>query len=166
MRERLIMWKKLAPLLIVLSVALNIAFISIRAVDAIRNHWGNNGNVCHDKVWCPLHRRLNVTDEQWQEIEPRLADFQKTVQEIRGTVHRSRTEMLDLIAADKPDREALRAKQDEILAGQRRMQDLVIGQLLKEKEILSSEQAKKLMCFLFAQCVGKATGSQGNALDE
>ncbi len=138
------MWKKIAPLLIVLSIALNIAFVGIWTVRAVRAaHWGDGG-LRHGKVWSPLHRQLNVTDEQWRAIEPQLTDFQKAARGVSEDVNRHRAELLDLIAAAEPDREALHAKQDDILAGQRRMQELVIDHLLSQKDVLTPVQQREL----------------------
>ena len=137
------MWKKIAPLLIVLSVALNVAFIGVWGVHAGRTHWLVDGTR-DGKVWCPLHRRLNVTDEQWREIEPRIVEFLRRSQAICADMNRLRTELIDLIAADQPDREAIAAKQERIRAGQQRMQQLVVEYLLAEKEVLTAEQQKEL----------------------
>ena len=154
------MWKKFAPLLIVLSVALNIAFVGIWAARTVRAaHW-RAANMRHGEAWVPLHRRLNVTDAQWQEIEPRLADFQKSARIVREEVNRRRAELLDLIAAAEPDRETLRAKQDEILAGQRRMQDLVIEHLLGQMDVLTPVQQRELfeMMRRRSHCTGQGPG--------
>jgi len=137
------MWKKIVPLLVILSVALNIAFIGVWAVHAVRTHWPVEESR-DSEVWCPLHRMLNVTDEQWQRIEPRIAEFRRRARAICADMSRSRTELIDLIAADHPDRQAIAAKQEQIRAGQQRMQQLVIEHLLAEKQVLTAEQQKEL----------------------
>ena len=136
------MWKKIAPLLVVLSVALNVAFIGVWAAHAIGSLRPVEPADDHGKVWCPLHRRLNVTDEQWRKIEPRMAEFRRASEALRQEINRSRGEMMDLVASPQPDRQAITAKQEEIRAGQRRMQRLVIEHLLAEKEVLTLEQQK------------------------
>ncbi len=138
------MWKRILPLLIVLSVAIAVAFAGTWIVRAVRTSRRGADGSRHGEVWCPLHRRLDVTDAQWREIEPRLADFQKAAGAVREDVNRLRLEFLDLIAAAQPDREALRAKQDEILDGQRRMQELVIEHLLAQKVVLTPDQQREL----------------------
>jgi Spy/CpxP family protein refolding chaperone len=137
------MWKKIAPLLVVLSVTLNVAFIGVWAVHAARAHWHVDGTR-DGEMWCPLHRRLNVTDEQWRQIEPRIAEFRRRSQAICADMNRLRTELIDLIAADEPDRQVIAAKQEQIRAGQQQMQRLVIEHLLAEKEVLTAEQQKEL----------------------
>lgn len=59
---------------------------------------------------------------------------------------------MDLLAMPDVDEEALRSKQKEILAGQQRMQNLVIDHLLEDKEILTAEQTEKLLQLLRDQC--------------
>ena len=139
------MWKKTRPLLILLSVALNVAFATLWVVHALPSHFcGKRRTTGGGAVWCPLHRKLGTTDAQWREIEPRLVEFKKSARAVCGAVHRVRGEMLDLIAAPEADRETIRAKQEEIFAGQRRMQELVINHLLSEKKALTPEQQKQL----------------------
>ena len=142
------MWTKIAPLLIVLSVALNVAFIGVWAVHAVRAHWSAEGADDDGDVWCPLHRRLSVTDGQWRQLEPRLAAFRRDSQSRRREIGHLRGEMIDLIAADEPDRQAIVAKQEEIRGGQRQMQQFVIEHLLAEKEVLTVEQEKELFDLL------------------
>jgi len=138
------MWKKIAPMLVVLSLALNAAFIGVWGVHAVRAHWSAERPEDGGAVGCPLHRRLNVTDEQWRQIEPRLAAFRRDSQSRRREIGRLRGEMIDLIAAERPDRQAMAAKHEEIRAGQRQMQQMVIEHLLAEKEVLTAEQEKEL----------------------
>ena len=141
------MWKRIAPFLILLSVALNVAFVGVWAFRAVRSHWPS-GRGEAGAVWCPLHRRLDVTDEQWRQIEPRLNAFRKDSQSLCKHINRLRREMIDLIAGEHPQRRTIAAKQEEIRAGQRRMQELVVEHLLAEKEVLTPEQEKELFDLL------------------
>ena len=151
------MWTKLRPLLILLSVALNVAFVVIWAAHAVPTHLrGWRGPAHEEGVWCPLHRRLGTTEAQWREIEPRLVKFQESARVQCDEVNRLRGEMIDLVAAPEPDRDAIRLKQEEILAGQRRMQELVIEHLLTEKQLLKPEQQEQLFQMMRSQsgCAG------------
>jgi Spy/CpxP family protein refolding chaperone len=142
------MWRRIAPLLIVLSVGLNAAFATVWAVHVIRGHWAGRGRCgrggSNDGVWCPLHRRLDVTDEQRRRLEPLQVEFRRRAQAVCREMNRRRSELIALIAAAEPDRQAIAAKQEEIRAGQRRMQQLVVEHLLAEKDVLTAEQQKKL----------------------
>jgi Spy/CpxP family protein refolding chaperone len=153
------MVRKYAFLLIVLSVALNIGFAGVWATQTVAGYWpaGEACGHCSGAVWCPLHRKLAVTDEQWQRLEPRLAQFRQTSQAVCQETQRKRAELIDLVAAGT-DRALIAAKQEEILTGQRRMQGLVIEQLLAEKEVLTVEQQKELFDMIRRQsgCMGPA----------
>lgn len=97
-----------------------------------------------ETVWCPLHRELDVTPEQWEKIEPRLREFRTSADAVCQQVRQLRAEMTDLLAAPETDLESLKAKQEGIFAGQRRMQGLVIEQLVNEKKVLTAEQQQRL----------------------
>jgi len=156
------MVRKYAFLLIVLSVALNIGFAGIWAAQTVAGHWPAWEGCGHEggdgAVWCPLYRSLAVTDEQRQRLEPRLAQFQQASRTLCQETQRERAELIDLVAAAETDRTAIRAKQEEILAGQRRMQELVIEQLLTEKKVLTAEQQKELFDMIrrHSGCMGPA----------
>jgi len=145
------MWNTIKRPLIVASVALNVAFVTVWIVHAVtrRAHPQESNETTgqegiQERIWCPLHRELAVTEEQWVQIEPRLRKFQAAVGELTQQVRSLRSEVIDLIAADIPDPKAIRAKQDEILATKRKVQSLVAAHLLAEKEILTPGQQTQL----------------------
>lgn len=149
------MWRSGKQFLIVASVGLNLAFVGVWLSYAIPAGVGNevasSPRAETGRIWCPLHEKLNVSDQQWAKIEPRLLEFRRSADSICRHVGRLRLEMVDLLAAPTPDRDAIAAKQDEIQAGQRRMQELVIGHLLAKKEILSFEQEGRLFMMIREQ---------------
>lgn len=141
------MWKKTKAYLILASVALNAAFVATwiaRASVSQTHAEGTDRQETEHVIWCPLHRELDVTGEQWERIEPRLREFQAAVGELRQQTNGIRAEVIELIAAKEPDRETIRAKQDEILATKRRIQNLVTEHLLAEKQDLTPEQQREL----------------------
>ncbi len=142
------MVRKNALLLIVLSVALNIGFAGIWAAQTVAGHWpaweARRQKSREGAIWCPLYRSLGVTDGQWRQLEPRLVQFHQASRALCQEIQRERGELIDLVAAGQTDREAIAAKQGEIRAGQHRVQELVIAQLLAEKEVLTVEQQKEL----------------------
>lgn len=157
-------WRKIAPLLVVLSVAVNVAFVGVWAASAVNVPTAppadRSGCQECEGVWCPLHKRLGVTPEQWRQLEPQLNEFRRASQAVCEEVNRKRKEMIDLIAAPEPDRQAIEAKQEEILAGQRKMQTLVINRFIAEKRILDPEQQKELFALLRerGRCRGHGPG--------
>lgn len=149
------MWRNSKPFLIVASVALNVAFVAAWLVHAISAGTGeavvSAPSTRTSRIWCPLHEKLDVTDEQWERIEPRLKEFRQSARSGCQHVSKLRGEMVDLIAAPNPDLEAIAAKKREIQAGQQKMQGLVIGHLLAEKEILTAEQEQRLFTMIREQ---------------
>lgn len=141
------MWKRTAPLLIVLSLAMNVAFIGAWVVHVVRADQLVD-EAEEGAVWCPLHRVLGVTEEQWKRIEPRISEFRHRSQMIRSEMNRLRIELIELVAADEPDMEAIAARQEQIRAGHEQMQELVIEHLLAEKEMLTDEQRMELFDLL------------------
>ncbi|OGV75469.1 MAG: hypothetical protein A3K19_29315 [Lentisphaerae bacterium RIFOXYB12_FULL_65_16] len=142
------MWKKLAPLLIVLSVTLNVAVAGFWGARCWRSTCAVSGSCGQAEVGCPLHRRLGASEEQWRRIEPVVTAFRQESRTVCQEVAQARLELLELLAAPKPDTETIAAKQEEILAGQRRVQELVIKYILREKEILTPEQCRALFDLL------------------
>ncbi len=139
------MGKKFWPLLVILSVSLNIAFIGAWVVEAARERTASPGScnpACNGA--CPLHQSLNVTDEQWAQLKPRLERFQSDSEALCRDIQRLRGELIDLIASPEPDSAAIALKQTQILAGQRKMQEHVINHLLAEKQMLTEEQQARL----------------------
>jgi Spy/CpxP family protein refolding chaperone len=155
------MWHKLKPLLIILSVVLNLSFIAAWAGGSLLNQ--KKSATCHiqknsTKIWCPLHRRLAVSKSQWQEIEPMIRTFHDSTNMQCQSMRVLRTELLGLLAAPIPDRDAIAKKQQEVSSGQQKMQQMVIGHLLNEKNVLSPEQWQMMMGFMRE---GTGNGGQG-----
>lgn len=145
------MWKKMKPFLIVASVALNVAFVAMWIIHAapLQAHPGETGDrETQPTIWCPLHQELGVTEEQWAQIETRLREFQAAVGELRQQAGAMRSQVIDLIAAEEPDIEAIRARQDKMLATKRSIQGLVVDHLLAEKGVLTPEQQQRLFVML------------------
>lgn len=157
--------------LIVLSVAMNVAFGGVWLARTARGrHVPATPHAESSQttgVWCPLHRKLGVDQRQWQEIEPRLKEFQASAGELCGQIAQLRSEVLGLVASEEPDLAAIRAKQDEVLAIKRRVQQLVVRHLLAEKEVLTADQQKQLFEMLRnrAGCFNPPLSGQGSARD-
>jgi Spy/CpxP family protein refolding chaperone len=154
------MWKTIRMLLILLSVGFNAAFGAMWVREAVQGGAarteGPVGPAAQPAgaggVWWPLHRSLGVSEAQWQTMEPRLIEFQKASEALDEEGRVLRAELLDLAAAPQVDREAIRAKQQQILSCQTRMQDLVVSHLLAERQSLTPEQQKALFAEVRRQC--------------
>jgi Spy/CpxP family protein refolding chaperone len=142
------MWKQIKPALVLLSIALNVAFAAVWLTYAAASRVESHAMRCEPgdsaTVWCPLHRQLNVSADQWKEIEPRLRTFRASADDICRQITELRRGIIDQLVAANPDIDAISAKQGEILATQRKMQGLVIDQLIAEKKVLTAEQQQRL----------------------
>lgn len=168
------MWNNLRKPLFALSLGLNLAFVAIWLGHSIPG-WTTGQKVTkmiagHSSVPSLLHREIGVTPEQWEQIEPIILDFREKTGTQRQRINSLRSQLLDLLTMPEEDEAAIRSKMEEILVSQRQMQNMIIDHLLKEKEILSPEQAKKLMQSLCEQCRhdgGMVSGKGiGRVLDE
>lgn len=158
------MWNNLRKPLFALSVGLNLAFIAmwlVHSLSAPVNMGDLSPSVIDSAVPSALHREIGVTEEQWQKIEPLVLDFRENASIQRQKISTLRGQLMDLLTMPNVDEAAIRQTQEEILAGQRRMQNLVIDHLLKEREFLSPEQRKRLMQSICEQCQLDSSTIQG-----
>jgi len=151
------MSKRIFVFILIASLALNAAFIASWAGYRMsRGFADDRGKVLptveKHEIWCPLHRSLNVSKEQWQQLEPHLLEFRKKSQGICEQVNQKRSEMIDILSSADPDRQAITDKQKEIQAAQQKMQQLVIEHLLFEKSVLNSRQQEEFFQLFRRKC--------------
>lgn len=162
------MWNHLRKPLFALSLGLNLAFVAMWLVSSPParpgGHDVSNATVGPSSVASFFIHDVGVTEAQWKKIAPIVSVFQQKAGKQRQEIRSLRAQMLDLLTAPEADEAAIRSKQEEILAGQRRMQNLVIDQLLKEKKILSPEQERRLMQILCEQCRNESGIGPGKSL--
>lgn len=162
------MWNNLRKPLLALSLGLNLAFIFmwlIHILSASDDTVAPSSLGIDEAVPSALHREIGVREEQWRKIEPFVQDFRKKAGEQRQKISALRGQLLDLLIVAEVDETAIREAQEEILASQRRMQNLVINHLLKEKELLTPEQGEKLMQSLCKQCRHDSGAVSGKGFD-
>ena len=142
---------RLKTALVIFSAGLNVAFLAAWLVCAAheRGSW-SRGESRHGR--CPLRRQIGADEAQWRSIEPQLAEFQEKTRALGRQIHALRMELLDLLAAPEAGREAMQAKQEEIIALQRKMLALVTEHLAAQKALLTPQQQEKLFDALRAQC--------------
>ena len=163
------MWKTTKFYLVIVSAALNVAFVMTWIAHVVPAHGQSDQgslSAASRAIWCPLHRQLGVSQAQWQEIEPRLRQFQTAVNELCQKVQTMRSEVIQSIAVEQPDIVAIRAVQDEILATKRKIQDLVVEHLLAEKKILTDNQQDELFRRLRVQSGCSGPPMAGKALPQ
>jgi len=163
------MWSRLLRPVFVLSVSLNMAFIAVWLSHAAPRWMAamdtSKGAVDNADVSSSLHRELGVTPEQWNNIQPVIEAFREKAKAQRRTMGALRDQLMDLLAAPRVEETTIRAKQEDILSEQRKMQDLVLQLLLKEKEILTPKQQQTLFKAIHQQCIcAEAGGASGRGI--
>lgn len=136
------MWRKIIPLLLVLSVGMNIAVL---AIWGLRDRPADPAGTCSEEGDCPiLHQKLEADLDQQRILNDLLTRFHAEARPICIAVDGLREELIDLIAAESPDSAAIAVKRAEIIEGQSRMQELVVEHLLAEKAVLHADQREVL----------------------
>jgi len=141
----------LAAILVALSVGLNIAFLAGWAMKRWPDAWLRDGPAAAvdeepkaQEIWHPMHRRLGLGRQQWQRLEPQVRRFYDEIEPIQLEISELRDELIGLLAAPDPDLAAIEDRQERISKLQAELQDLIVEQLLKEKQALTEEQQKQL----------------------
>lgn len=142
------MWRKIQPIVLILSLAMNMGFASAWIAGVIRQETTAGCRAQRhgdEEIWCPLHRRLGVSEAQWREIEPRMLAFHDSTRVLCQQMQVLRGEVIDHLMANKPDLAAIEALQKDIEAQQQQMQGLVLHHLLRQKRILTPGQWRNLL---------------------
>lgn len=135
---------------LLLSVLLNLGVVVAAAYSAIQQrHWPAFPGMQTGEASLPDYLKLDAEQRRrWHELEAAfLAALKGDWSEIRNR----RESMIREIFSESPDRariEAERAAIAELQSGQQRR---IIEQLLREREILASEQRRKLADLLLRQ---------------
>lgn len=163
------MGKKIFILVFIVSLSLNAGF-AVTWLGYQFAGWSSKQNTflcqpdAEKEIWCPLHRKLDVTKQQWKKLEPHLKRFQREVSKLAAKIQKDRNKMIDLLAAEQTDKQAIQQQQERILSDHRRMQDLVLGHIMTEKSVLDAGQQKEFFAILRnnVQCPPLMKGASGN----
>jgi Spy/CpxP family protein refolding chaperone len=99
-----------------------------------------------------VYREVGVTEEQWHEIEPRLAQFRATLYRLGRDMKRERDELVELVAAAELDYDAIRSKEESLLETHRKTNELITENMLADREILTADQQDKFFKKLRDYC--------------
>ncbi len=162
------MWESLRKPIFALSLGLNLAFGAVWLAHSPQNRIlpGRELDTASapDKIYSSLHSEIGVTEEQWERIQPLIQELREKAGKQRREIGSLREQLMELLAAPDVDEAAIRLKQKEILAAQAQIQAMVINHLLKEKDILSPEQSKKLIQSICEQCRRNSAVVSGRGL--
>jgi len=137
---------KLKLLLILLSAALNAAFVGSWLVHSIRASSGTIPQATAPGTYGAmpeLYQRVGMTEAQWREMRPQLETFRGSALTVFERVNQQRQELLSQLAAPQADRARIAEKQKQIRATQAEMQDLVVAHVLAEKDLLTPAQRQR-----------------------
>ena len=150
---------------ILLSAALNVAFVATWAVHAmperIKSDPAESTEIEMREGMRWMHQRLGAGPEQTRRMEMRMGRFNERRHEISEDMRELQTELIDLIAADETDMQAIENVQERILDHQRKMQRLVVSNLLAEKEDLTPEQREAFFRMLRMRSPGQGGAMRG-----
>lgn len=145
------MRNKALALLLIFSLAFNIAFVGIWAYrGAARRHryrrLTRDAQVGRERPpgpGGPPWAQLALAPEQEHRIREGWREVEGQMQSLREEVARHRDALLELMAAEEPEEQAVLAARERIDAVERQMRKLVVGQMLKTREMLTAEQRRQ-----------------------
>lgn len=162
--------KRMSILIILgISVGLNIAFAAsfilntpiLRQPSQFGRQPTNGGEPNKEDVWCNLHRELDVSQEQWEKLEPVMRRFQENAARQRKRIRALRANIFASLQKDDVKREKIQDLQRRLRKAQAKMQDLVLDHILQEKKVLTKRQTQQFMELLDnrIQCRGRRGAS-------
>ncbi|MEW5946084.1 MAG: periplasmic heavy metal sensor [bacterium] len=153
-------WNRIRTPLLIFSLGLNIAFIVFWAARTVGGLTSPSTDVAaprdHNMVDAlrEIHRELGVNPEQMETLRSQFIQFRAEIQKTRDEIEKLHPQMMELLTDPEVDKDAVRAKREEIFAVQKKMQGLVIDHILAEREILTPEQQKRFFKMLRSRCLG------------
>lgn len=91
---------------------------------------------------------LSLTDEQVQRLRQIIVDTEKSSVKTGADLAVRRIELRELLRSDKPDRDVVMKKVQEIANLQGEMMKEHVGALIAAKTVLTPEQQKKVQAFI------------------
>lgn len=150
---------------IILSAALNVAFVATWAFHALPERIKSDPAEPTEIDACEgmrrMHNRLGAGPEQTRRMEMRMDRFNEKRHEISEGMRDLQAELIDLIAAEETDMQAIEDVQERMLDHHRKMQRLVISNLLAEKEDLTPEQREAFFRMLRMRSPGQGGAMHG-----
>jgi Spy/CpxP family protein refolding chaperone len=137
------MYTKTLSLLLIFSLAFNIAFVGI---------WLHNRSALEPAAPSPpgaeLWSALGATPEQRRVLETDWTRLRQEARACDAELRVQRNLLLDLMAVDPPDEAAVRRAQERVADVQVRMQRLFVDHLQRAREVLTPEQRRGLIRML------------------
>jgi protein CpxP len=103
---------------------------------------------------------LGLSDDQTSRLRQIVVDTQKSTIKSGAEIAVRGIELRELLRADKPDRQAVMKKVDEISALRTEMMKQDMDALLTAKSVLTPEQQKKIRSFIERRRAGNGVGER------
>ena len=128
-------------LALVCSVALNLGFVGMCAYNLLNRPLASTPRECpFTSEYTHLYAALGLSPTQLERIEPLAKDFHEKAQIIGTQIVELRNKLVDAMAREDADINALDAIHQSIALRQTAMQQLVVSHILEMKAVMTSEQ--------------------------
>ena len=147
------MWPKIAPLLFVLSVSMNLAVAGTWLVTAAY------ARPDEPELEGFMLDEIEITERQARRMGPTFREFRESINELAEQADSAREDLLD---AGELDHDAINATHRQIVDIQARMQRTVIEHLIAQRDILSTQQQEHLFDALRQRAGRGRAGGMGD----
>jgi Spy/CpxP family protein refolding chaperone len=134
--------------IIVCSLALNVAFLAMWFTHATPRFLMAQ-RFCKADTFecrkCPLHQALSLSDSQWNVLSPRIETYRKAVDSFQREIATARESLLNELEKSPADTAVLAVFREQVLDGQRKMQEHVVANVLEQKAVLTAEQQRRFI---------------------
>lgn len=136
--------KKYIFLLLVCSLTINLGFAGAYGFNMFsRAHMALPTNCSFIMEGAPLYRTLGLSQTQIDRVEPVVRDFHEKIVVLREQIVGQRRQLVEEMAREHVDMEALDELHSNIAVGQNKVQQLVMHHILNMKKIMTPEQRSK-----------------------
>ncbi len=134
------MHNKALSLLLIFSLAFNIAFVGIWLHNVVT---GEDGADAERPAGGDFWRNVRLTDEQKGALQEDFNRLKQEISEQRQELEEQRDRLLALMAEEEPDENAIREYRERIDRIQGRIRELVVQHMHQTRDLLSPEQRRK-----------------------
>ena len=143
------MGNTLARFGLVLSVVANVAFVG--------GYWYRTHGHLPTRLsqwqreWTQTLRQLHLSPQQRASLKASSEQVAAQLADLRSQIHQHRLHMLELLAAEQTDHEAVEQTRQAIAHLQQQMQKVVLTKIIEHKQVLTPAQQQQLFTHLKAQ---------------
>ncbi len=148
------MWRKLVPFVFILSLVTNLVGLIFIGAKALNQP--DESDVCSQKSSCSescsIYESIGADVSCREAMELLKEQFGRERCRICCEIDTASQALMDAVGAEELDYTLIQSKKDRIIELQREMQDLVVDQIIKEKDLLPVELQQKFIGALRGEC--------------